>query len=100
MNGATGELVTILLEILRNILAGTEQNPKSLETARILEDIVIHEFDKCTDMGKAGAVHAFPTYVTGYLYANLSLPLKWINREIKTMNNDNGMIYAKQLAEV
>jgi hypothetical protein len=100
MNGAAGQLATFLVQILRNILAGTQQNPESLKTTWILaEHIVMPAFDyHSTDMANKNDAHR--KVVTIYLKKNLSLPEDWIKRESITMKDDNGTSYARLQAQV
>jgi hypothetical protein len=97
MNGATGSLVTFLLKIIRNILAGNGKNPKSLETTLILaEGIVIPAFDQFTESSKI----VNGPKVTTYLKENLSLPKDWIEREMVIFQNKLYASEARQQALV
>jgi hypothetical protein len=99
MNGATGQLLKFVLEILRNILAGTRENPKTLETTWILaERIVIPAFEYYTESpGKNGFA---PTWVTTYLKPKMSLPANWIEKERQIMHSGKYSIDAMQQAQV
>lgn len=80
MNGATGQLAKFLVEIIRNILAGTQSNPKSLGRTWILaEHIIIPPFDFYADDYEN---------VSKYLKQKLSLPEDWIKLAIQDMHND------------